>query len=60
MTIENYRRFLHKVDQLNKLVELINNSPEKYQLFIKCKTHKEVVELARKWGFEIGKRWGQH
>ena len=58
MTKKDYDGFLYKIDQLNKLVELINNSPEKYNLFINCKTHQEVVCLANKWGFEIGKRWG--
>tara|TARA_Y100001968_G_C18902722_1_gene501510 strand:+ start:337 stop:519 length:183 start_codon:yes stop_codon:yes gene_type:complete len=60
MTKENYERFLYKIDQLNKLVEFINDSPEKYNLFIKCKTHEEVVELANKWGYEIGRRWGEY
>ena len=60
MTKEDYKKFLHKIDQLNKLVVLINNSPEKYQLIINCDTHDEVVELAMKWGLEIGKRWGEH
>ena len=59
MTKKNYERFIYKIDQLNKLVELINDSPEKYKLIIKCKTHQEVVELANQWGFEIGKRWGE-
>ena len=60
MTKEDYQGFLYKIDQLNKLVESINNSPEKYQSFIKCQTHKEVVELSKKWGFEIDKRWGEY
>ena len=59
MTKEDYDRFLYKIDQLNKLVELIKQSPDKYQLFINCKNHMEVVELANKWGYEIGKRWGE-
>ena len=58
MSKKDYQRFLYKIDQLNQLVELINNSPEKYKLFIRCKTHAEVVELAKQWGYEIGKRWG--
>ena len=58
MSKKDYDSFLYKVDQLNKLVELINNSPEKYQLFISCKTHNDIVELAKQWGYEIGKRWG--
>ena len=60
MTKKDYQIFLNKIDQLNRLVELINSSPEKYKLFIKCKTHQEVVDLADKWGYEIGKRWGEY
>ena len=59
MSEKDYKGFLYKIDQLNQLVDLINNSPEKYQLFVKCKTHEEVVRLAKKWGYEIGKRWGE-
>ena len=59
MSINDYERFLFKINQLNQLVELINKSPEKYKLFISCKTHDEVVELAKLWGYEIGKRWGE-
>ena len=58
MAKEDYERFLYKIDQLNQFVELIKNSPEKYQLIISCKTHDDVVELAKQWGYEIGKRWG--
>ena len=60
MTKKDFEGFLNKVDQLNKLVELINNSPEKYELFIQCKTHNDIVELANKWGYEIGKNWGNY
>ena len=59
MTKKDYERFLYKIDQLNQLVKLINDSPDKYQLIISCKTHEDVVELAKKWGYEIGKRWGE-
>ena len=59
MSKKDYERFLLKIEQLNKLVKSLNDSPEKYQLFINCKTHSEVVELAEKWGFEIGKQWGE-
>ena len=59
MTKIDYERFLYKIDQLNQLVELIDQSPEKYQLIISCQTHEDVVELAKKWGYEIGKRWGE-
>ena len=59
MTKKDYERFLYKIDQLNQLVQLINESPDKYQLIISCKTHEDVVELAKQWGYEIGKRWGE-
>ena len=60
MTKKDYEKFLYKIDQLNKLVELINESPDRYQLFINCKTHQEVVALAKNWGYEIGNRWGEY
>tara|TARA_Y100001968_G_C19384810_1_gene732304 strand:- start:1383 stop:1565 length:183 start_codon:yes stop_codon:yes gene_type:complete len=60
MSKRDYEKFLFKIDQLNKLVDLINISPEKYQLIIKCSTHYDVIELAKKWGFEIDKRWGEY
>jgi len=59
MAKKDYEQFINKIDQLNQLVELINKSPEKYQLIISCKTHEDVVELAKQWGYEIGKRWGE-
>ena len=59
MSKKDYESFLYKIDQLNKLIELINTSPEKYNLIISCKTHDDVVELTREWGYEIGKRWGE-
>ena len=60
MTKKDYDRFLYKINQLNKLVESINRSPDKYKLFINCKTHQDVVDLANKWGYEIDKRWGEY
>ena len=60
MTKKYYKRFLYKINQLNQLVDLINKSPEKYELFISCKTHNDIVELAKQWGYEIGTRWGEN
>tara|TARA_Y100001968_G_scaffold312803_1_gene336350 strand:- start:2887 stop:3069 length:183 start_codon:yes stop_codon:yes gene_type:complete len=59
MSKKDYEKFLYKIDQLNQLVDLIKKSPEKHKLFINCKTHEDVVELARQWGYDIGKRWGE-
>ena len=60
MSKKDYEKFLHKIDQLNLLVHSINESPDKYQLIISCKTHEDVVALAKQWGYEIGKRWGEY
>ena len=59
MAKKDYDKFLYKINQLNKLIELINRSPDKYKLIISCETHDEVVELAKQWGYEIEKRWGE-
>ncbi len=60
MSKSDFDNFVYKIDQLNKLVKLVKQSPEKYQLFINCKTHDEIVKLADSWGYEIGKRWGEN
>ena len=60
MSKKDYERFLFKIDQLNRLVDFINDSPDKYQLFVKCRNHQDVVELAKQWGYEIGNRWGEY
>ena len=60
MSKKDYEKFVLKIENLNKLVQLINNSPEKYQLMISCTNHKEVVDLANQWGFDIDKRWGEY
>tara|TARA_Y100001968_G_scaffold330251_1_gene381560 strand:- start:2523 stop:2705 length:183 start_codon:yes stop_codon:yes gene_type:complete len=59
MSKNDYEKFIYKIDQLNKLVELINNDPEKYKLVIRCRSHDEIVKLAKQWGYEIGRRWGE-
>ena len=57
---KDYERFLIKINQLNKLVEFINGSPERYELIVNCKTHEDLVLLANRWGFDISKRWGEY
>ena len=59
MTQMDYDQFLHKIDQLNKLVEFIKESPVRNELIVKCKTHDELVSQAKRWGFDISKRWGE-
>ena len=59
MSEKDLTQFLNKINTLNKLVEFLDKYPKKKEIFSKCSSHHEIVELARHWGFEIGKRWGE-
>ena len=52
--------FLKKIEQLNNLSELIKKNPTKMKELSDCKDHEEVIKLTSKWGYEIGKRWGEN
>ena len=52
--------FLKKIEQLNKISELIKNNPKKRKELSNCKSHDEVISLTSKWGFSISKRWGEY
>ena len=52
--------FLKKIEQLNKITELIEKDPIKKKELSDCKNHEDVINLTSKWGFEIGKRWGEY
>ena len=52
--------FLKKIEQLNEISELIEKNPIKKKELSGCKNHEEVIILTSKWGFEIGKRWGEY
>ena len=52
--------FLKKIEQLNKITELIEKNPLKKKELSDCKNHEDVINLTSKWGFEIGKRWGEY
>jgi len=53
------RQFLDKVRQLNAFVAMSEADPRLRQDLCDCEHHDEVVALARRWGFEIGRRWGE-
>ncbi|MEB3321582.1 MAG: Nif11 domain/cupin domain-containing protein [Synechococcaceae cyanobacterium] len=53
------RRFLEKVRQLQEFVRLSESRPGLRSALTACSSHQEVVSLARVWGFEIGRRWGE-
>ena len=52
--------FLNKIEQLNLIVEEINRNPKKREELSNCRTHEELINLTSKWGFDIGKRWGEY
>ena len=53
------QQFLEKVRQLNAFVALSEANPELRQQLQGCSQHHEVVQLASRHGFEIGRRWGE-
>ena len=57
---KDLNNFLIKIEQLNKLSELIKKNPVKKKELSDCTNHDEVINLTSKWGFEIGKRWGEY
>ena len=58
MAEDDLARFLDKVDQLQRLVSSLDAVPQRRQQLSDCNDHNAVVALARQWGFEIGRRWG--
>ena len=52
--------FLKKIEQLNRISELIKNNPTKKKELSDCNNHEEVIILTSKWGFEISRRWGEY
>lgn len=53
------QQFLEKVRQLNAFVALSEADPAVRGALRDCSHHQEVVALARRHGFEIGRRWGE-
>lgn len=51
--------FLDKVAQLQQLARSVETDQERRQSLARCSDHNQVVALARSWGFEIGRRWGE-
>ena len=52
--------FLKKIEHLNKISELIEKDPLKRKELSDCINHEDVIRLTSKWGFVIGKRWGEY
>ena len=60
MSTKDLNNFLKKIEQLNKIAEIIKTNPKKKRLLSNCRNHDEVIELTSEWGFEIDKRWGEY
>ena len=60
MAEKDLNNFLKKIDQLTKISELIKINPDKKKELSECSNHEEVINLTSKWGFDIGKRWGEN
>ena len=59
MAEQDLHRFLDKVQQLQHMVDSLEEHPGRRELLAGCGDHNQVVQLARSWGFEIGRRWGE-
>ena len=59
MAKEDLEKFRLKVNQLNALIHSLQTVPGRKEQLEACKTHDQVVSLAKHWGFEIGRRWGE-
>ena len=59
MSDKDLKKFLKKIEQLNLIAQLVQGNPQKRRELSRCKNHEEVIKLTTKWGFEIGKRWGE-
>ena len=59
MSKKDLQNFIVKIKQLNALIDSLEKLPNRKAQLEACENHAEVVSLAKVWGFEIGKRWGE-
>ena len=59
MAEQDLIRFLNKISQLQVLAERVRNDSSSREQLAACADHNQVVQLARSWGFDIGRRWGE-
>ena len=60
MSKKDLQNFIVKVSQLNALLDSLEAIPSRKAQLEDCETHDQVISLAKSWGFEIGKRWGEY
>ncbi len=51
--------FLEKVKSLEHMVSSLDKYPGRRELLTACESHDQVVQLAKAWGYDIGRRWGE-
>ncbi len=59
MSYEDLDKFTYKVKELVSLLDSLDKIPGRKDELASCDNHDQVVLLAKSWGFEIGKRWGE-
>ena len=59
MSSKDLKLFLKKVEELNGMVKSLDRFPDRKNALAACSNHEEVVKLAKSWGYEIGRRWGE-
>ena len=59
MSEKDLEKFIQKIAQLNEMIASIEGKPERRKQLSNCSSHKEVIALAKKWGFNIDKQWGE-
>ncbi len=60
MSKKDLQQFIFKVSQLNALLDSLERFPNRKAQLEACENHDQVVSLAKGWGFEISKRWGEY
>ena len=59
MSEQELIKFIEKVETLKRMVDSLEKIPERRNQLASCSTHEEVIKLAKDWGFQIGRRWGE-
>ncbi len=59
MAQQDLANFIKKVKALEALVSSLDKFPTRREKLSSCSSHDQVVKLAKSWGFDIGKRWGE-
>lgn len=59
MSKKDLQQFLLKVQQLQEMVVSLEEIPGRRDLLEACEDHNQVVALAKSWGFDIGRQWGE-